>query len=295
MSAADTLTHWGITRAPEVVELATATGLELAVAAAMLMRESGGGVNEWGHDQVATDGIYVMGAPVTREVYLQYREALGLKQIKAQGCGPTQLTSPDLQAAADRAGGCWLWEANIRVGFSHLAGLIRSNGLADGLRAYNGSGPWAIQYRDEMLQAITLWRARLGASNVTPATPVPSPTPRTAMEDEPVNIPIQVGPDGVFRCISNCETGPASALYAAAWVVFNVGYGSQAGVAADIRVAFRNPSGQVMGPDNDHILNGLGNDTRVSLAAPDGCGSVTVEGRVYGGAIPTVERLAKLR
>jgi hypothetical protein len=65
----DVLTQGGVLRAIEVVEIAATARLDLAAAATLLMKESGGGRNVWGHDNVATGGNYVKGAPVTQEAY----------------------------------------------------------------------------------------------------------------------------------------------------------------------------------------------------------------------------------
>lgn len=142
------------------------------------------------------------------------------------------------------------------------------------------------------IEVIASDAACLQALTSTPSSVTPT-TAAAAEEEDAMDIPLQIGADGVFRAIKNCELGSSSALYSAAWVVFNVGFGPQAGVAADVRIAFRDTNGVVMGKANDYVFNGLRNDARQSVPAPDGCGSVTVEGRVYGGAIPSAERLVK--
>lgn len=160
-TAAEILAAGGIQRAADVVAIAARCGLELAAAAAVLVMESGGGANVWGHDNVATGGIYVKGAPVTREAYLMYRTAAARGEIGRQGVGPCQLTYGPLQAAADGAGGCWEPLANMSVGFAHLAALLQDHGDVQGFAAYNGSGPAAQHYGAVAAAHLTYWRDQL--------------------------------------------------------------------------------------------------------------------------------------
>ncbi len=161
MTPADVLTAHGILRAPEVVELAAATGLDLAAAATLLAKESGGGRNVWGHDAVPTGGCYTPGEVVTRADYLAYRAAVLVGRAGRQGIGPCQLTNGDLQNQADKIGGCWDWRANCRVGFAHLAFLTRRYGVREGFARYNGSGPAADRYADDAMTRLAQWRAWL--------------------------------------------------------------------------------------------------------------------------------------
>jgi hypothetical protein len=171
MGVVESLAAWGVPRAAEVVELANVAGLDLAAAATCLEMESGGR-NVWGSDAVQTGGAYVKGAEVTREAYLAYRALQDAGQIDAQGVGPTQLTYPPLQRAADQVGGCWDWRANVLTGFRHLAQLQRAYGRAEGFRRYNGSGPMAEKYKAKAEAAYARWRTRLGATTTTtPTTP----------------------------------------------------------------------------------------------------------------------------
>jgi hypothetical protein len=71
-----------------------------------------------------------------------------------QGVGPVQLTWWEFQDEADRRGGCWKPAINMEVGFERLAALVRRNGLRDGIRAYNGSGPAAERYADKVLERL---------------------------------------------------------------------------------------------------------------------------------------------
>jgi hypothetical protein len=165
MTAAEVLAKHGTHRAPEVVELAATAGLELAAAATLLEKESHGGRNVWGHDPVKTGGHYVKGAVVTKEAYLKYKR--DRKRLGAQGVGPTQLTFPGFQDRADDRGGCHDWRTNCLVGFEILADLIRTNGVHDGFRAYNGSGDDAERYADDAIGKLTVWKSRLGGAAST--------------------------------------------------------------------------------------------------------------------------------
>lgn len=174
MSAVDVLTAGGIVRPADVVELAAAAHLDLACAAVLLVKESGGGKCIWGHDEVDPMGAYVPGAPVTRQNYAAYLRIRDTprKGAHAQGCGPTQLTSWDIQDLADRIGGCWDWRANARTGFGVLARHIARYGERGGFVAYNG-GPGALneppthpaqRYGDDAMTRLAVWRRRLAGT-----------------------------------------------------------------------------------------------------------------------------------
>jgi hypothetical protein len=165
MTAADVLATNGTHRAAEVVELAAAAGLELAAAATLLEKESGGGHNVWGHDNVETGGHYVKGAEVTEKAYRNYKADRDRGRIGSQGVGPTQLTFRGFQDRADQRGGCFDWRVNCVVGFEILADHMRRLGTRDGFRAYNGSGPAAERYADDAMRRLAAWRSRLGGSS----------------------------------------------------------------------------------------------------------------------------------
>lgn len=128
---------------------ARAAGLNLALACSILMQETGGGLNEFGHDPTVAAGW----GTVTKVKYLAYkalRDAQG-HGTRCQGVGPAQLTAVGFQDEADRLGGCWRPLVNLKVGFGSLAGTIRRDGLRQAVVAYNGSGPAAEQYADRVL------------------------------------------------------------------------------------------------------------------------------------------------
>src|SRR5687767_15700043 len=111
----------GVLRPQAVVEEAKRAGLRLPLACALLEKESGKGRNVFGHDPT----IFVGAGEVTRAKYREYKKrrvASGNRQM--QGVGPCQLTWWEFQDAADREGGCWRPEVNMRVAFRHLVALI---------------------------------------------------------------------------------------------------------------------------------------------------------------------------
>lgn len=174
MSAADVMAANGIRRSAEVIELAARARLDLACACVLLVKESGGGRNVWGSDNVSTGGAYTKGGEVTRDNYMAYRAAVARGTAGRQGVGPTQLTYGPFQDMADQAGGCWEWRANVLTGFGILAGLIRVAGTQDGFRRYNGSGPMAERYGVDAMNKLRTWQQRLaGQSLDTPTTSLP--------------------------------------------------------------------------------------------------------------------------
>lgn len=146
----------GIVLAPVmVIQEAHTAGLPLELACAVLMQESGGGHNEFGHDPT----ICVGWGTVTHAKYLVYlaRRRLSGNRLM-QGVGPMQLTWFAYQDEADQLGGCWQPRYNIRVGFRLLADHVRRYGLAAGIAAYNGSGPAAQAYAKAVMAQARTWK-----------------------------------------------------------------------------------------------------------------------------------------
>lgn len=163
-----------------VVREARRVRLPVALACAVVEKETGFR-NVFGHDAVRNPVKSPPGGllTVTRENYAQYlhhrRQGLG-----NQGVGPMQLTSPGLQDRADQLGGCWQPGPNIRVGLEFLAGNIRRMGLRPGVVAYNGSGPAAQRYGDDVLARARQWEQRLRHARPPRPQPPPGPTPGPA-------------------------------------------------------------------------------------------------------------------
>lgn len=131
--------------------------LPISLGFALIEQESGF-KNVFGHDPT----IYSGAGTVTKSKYRAYKRDRGSHgQGGMQGVGPAQLTWWEFQDEADHAGGCEKPKYNIRVAFEHLATLIHRNGLHDGIAAYNGSGPAAQRYADQVLHKQARWHDRL--------------------------------------------------------------------------------------------------------------------------------------
>lgn len=166
--AASTLTErlraGGIVDPRTTVAEAKRAGLPLKFACAMLEKESAGGHNVFGHDPHT---IFAGAGEVTEAKYRDYkrkRVASGNKLM--QGVGPCQLTWWSLQDDADKAGGCWRPEINMRIGFGHLAALVKQLGESAGARRYNGSGAAAVAYGNDLLAKARKWEAILAGARV---------------------------------------------------------------------------------------------------------------------------------
>jgi hypothetical protein len=170
---AERLRAGGIVAPKITIAEARNAGLRLPLACALLEKESSGGHNVFGQDPT----IFVKAGKVTRARYAAYkRRRVASTNKLMQGVGPCQLTWWEFQDEADREGGCWRPEINIRVGFRHLAAHIRAHGEADGARRYNGSGKAAIAYSEDLLKRARAWEARLAGALPAPDEPLPAPT-----------------------------------------------------------------------------------------------------------------------
>jgi hypothetical protein len=123
-------------------------GLDYALACSLLIEETGGGTNEFGHDPT----IWVGAGKVTKRKYVAYKaERIRSGNRLMQGVGPCQLTWWSTQDHADLLGGCWKPRFNMRVGFGDLASNIHTKGLFWGVAAYNGAGPAAVRYAEQVI------------------------------------------------------------------------------------------------------------------------------------------------
>lgn len=144
--------------------------LPLAAAAACLIKETGGGRNVFGSDPT----IFAGAGEVTEAKYRAYLAQRGPKgRGGMQGVGPTQLTWYSFQDEADRLGGCWRPDVNMRVGFTLLADHIRRLGLEQGFAAYNGSGEAAERYGRDALEHYRRFDAALREKPPAPAVGKP--------------------------------------------------------------------------------------------------------------------------
>lgn len=164
--SATVLTRHGLGLADDLVRAAQMEGLDLAIAATVIEKESGGR-NVWGSDGVSTGGTYTKGGPVTQSNYVAYRTAMKAGKIGRQGVGPAQCTSAEYQDRADQLGGCWLPLANMRSGFRGLKALTDRYGLQQGARRYNGSGAAAERYGADFVARHRVWVQRLGGTGAS--------------------------------------------------------------------------------------------------------------------------------
>lgn len=133
--------------------------LSVPLACAVLMQETGGGINEFGHDPTVAVGWGIV-TPEKYALYKELRDRHGHGSA-CQGVGPVQLTGVGFQDRADAAGGCWRPAVNMYVGFYDLAQNIRRAGLRAGVKQYNGSGPAADHYADVVLARANGYADRL--------------------------------------------------------------------------------------------------------------------------------------
>lgn len=146
------MANHGIVFPRETVLAARAARLGLPLAEAMLRQETGGGHNEFGHDTYGGQPAPGYGwGIVTKDKYLAFRRERD-DTGRTNGVGSAQLTSISLQDEADRAGGCWVPQHNMAVGFHYLHDLILEHGVLGGCIAYNGSGPAAVDYGHRLLE-----------------------------------------------------------------------------------------------------------------------------------------------
>jgi hypothetical protein len=149
----------GLVHTYAAIDAAKNAGLNTALAFALLEQESGGR-NIFGHDPTIFKGAGV----VTEAKYKEYKRLrIQSKNKLMQGVGPLQLTWWEFQDAADRAGGCWKVKVNLQVGYSHLAALIKELGWKNGIKRYNGSGPQADIYFNNLQFKYEQWKVRLAA------------------------------------------------------------------------------------------------------------------------------------
>ena len=157
----------GILMPADCLAAARDAKLPLHLAASLLIQESGGGRNVYGHDPTVFSGGPGQGQPneVTETNYREYLRRRGAKGGGGmQGVGPCQLTWWSYQDEADGLGGCWDPLTNMRVGFRLLAEKIRRNGLHAGVKAYNGSGAAAEAYAAKVIARAEDFKQQLGES-----------------------------------------------------------------------------------------------------------------------------------
>ena len=178
-SPAEILAAGGLANADLIVQAATATGIPLAILAAMVQKESGG-QNIYGRDgkDTASPGVYANDYPlqVTKENFTEFRAAV-LAGQKSNGVGPSQITYP----------GYWkqypdypFWDvlANLKFGATLLMDLLDGDtsdaSISSAGAHYNGGtnpGEKALAYGADLLTKTNAWRAKL-VNTAEEATPV---------------------------------------------------------------------------------------------------------------------------
>ncbi|WP_371031282.1 hypothetical protein [Pseudoclavibacter sp. JSM 162008] len=164
--AVDIIAAHGVQNADAIVRAAVAVGLEVAIAAAIIEKESNG-ANIYGHDRGGVFSSIGLGKPadnrVTEDNFRDFRRRIASGET-SNGVGPAQITWPGYFPQAERQGvRLWVAEDNIRFGLTIFAGHLRGSGdLVAAGHAYNG----ARQYGVDLANMVARWRERLaGASN----------------------------------------------------------------------------------------------------------------------------------
>ena len=165
--AVDIIAAQGVQNADAIVRAAVAVGLEVAIAAAIIEKESNG-ANIYGHDVGGVFSTTALGKPpgntVTEENFREFRRRIAQPGSISNGVGPAQITWPGYFPDAESKGfKLWLPEDNIRFGLGLFAAHLRGSGsIVDAGAAYNG----ALQYGIDLAGMVGEWRQRLaGASN----------------------------------------------------------------------------------------------------------------------------------
>lgn len=165
--AVDIIAANGVENAASIVRACKRLGLEIAIGAAVIQKESNG-ANIYGHDRGGVFSTAALGKPadnlVTEDNFRDFRRRINQSGSISNGVGPAQITwkgyFPDAEAKGYKL---WQAEDNIRYGLNLFAGHLRGSGdIVEAGRAYNG----ARQYGVDLAEMVGAWRNRLaGASN----------------------------------------------------------------------------------------------------------------------------------
>ncbi|MBF4549660.1 hypothetical protein [Pseudoclavibacter sp. VKM Ac-2888] len=175
-TAVEVISGQGVQNAAAIVRAAKAVGLEVAIAAAIIQKESNG-ANIYGHDRGGVFSSIGLGKPADNRVTEQNFRDFARRVANGEtsnGVGPAQITYPGYFPQAEREGfKLWLAEDNIRFGLRIFASHLRGTGdIVEAGRAYNG----ARQYGVDLANMVAGWRRRLeGASNNVPPESVDGP------------------------------------------------------------------------------------------------------------------------
>jgi hypothetical protein len=154
----------GFSFAPAIMTEAGKEGVPLGLALALVEQESAFR-NIFGADHGPQNAVPWCHQPVTQQrvqELIRYVENGGI----SNGVGLTQLTSIDLIKQAEAEGGAHTPEAQCRVGFRLLHGLIERHGEHTGIGAYDGGEgnpptKQTEQYADDVIALRAKWHGRI--------------------------------------------------------------------------------------------------------------------------------------
>lgn len=179
MTQADILKKNGIVdNAETLVSAAKAVGIDLAIAAAFVERESHGR-NVFGSDP---GGAFSGGGVVTEAKYKQFT-ALVAAGHTSNGVGPLQLTYFEYFPQAERQGlKLWVPYDNMVFGLrlikGYLGGSVSSNAINNAGQLYNSGHPGgAPEYGKDVAAKAARWKQLL---TVAPPKPVKKPATKPA-------------------------------------------------------------------------------------------------------------------
>lgn len=154
------ISDWGVGNAQACVQASHQEYRPTLARCLALLENESGGRNVFGAEgEACLREWYDQEVTQTRYSFYKLRRNQGLSP---NGVGPTQLTDPSLQIAAEKRGGCWIPLHNMEIGFGFLHGLIlRYDSVWEGFRAYNGSGPAAESYANRAVERAATWERRL--------------------------------------------------------------------------------------------------------------------------------------
>jgi hypothetical protein len=182
----------GFSFGPAILAEAKREGVQLALALALVEQESTFR-NIFGCDLGKRDTAPWCHQPVTRErvkELIAFVEGGGI----SNGVGLTQLTSIGLIRQAEAEGGAHKVEAQCRVGFRFLHGLIERNHERAGIGAYNTNEAHPnLKYADSVLALRGKWQARI--NQALGGSQAAAPGDNSVHRDLTLTTPLTEGPD----------------------------------------------------------------------------------------------------
>ena len=152
----------GFSFGPTILSEASRAGLEPALALALVEQESGFR-NIFGCDLGPRDSAPWCHQEVTRDRVKALINHVNKGGV-SNGVGLTQLTSIGFIREAEAAGGADKVDAQCRVGFQTLHGLIARHGQRVGIGAYNGGeGNPNLAYADSVIALRAKWQRKIRA------------------------------------------------------------------------------------------------------------------------------------